>query len=141
MNRAEAILQSLRDLVRLERELRTVRSDSKEYRQIRARIDSVRGPLPTSILGHHDRCTARGKLSVAEVRHGVCGACYLALPHAHAFELVSKPTELNVCDNCGAFIYPADEERTDQNPTKPKPKGLGQTIKAKGVKTRRRQLV
>jgi predicted nucleic acid-binding Zn-ribbon protein len=140
MNRAETILQSLRDLVRLEAELRMLKAGSTEHRQIQAQIDSLRAPLPTSILGHHDRSKARGKLSIAEVRHGVCGACHLALPHARLFEVVSKPTELNVCDNCGAFIYLADDERAEQHRPDPKQISPEPTIKVKRAKARHRQL-
>ena len=140
MNRAETILQSLRDLVRLETELRTVKADSKEHREIQARIDTLRTPLPTSILGHHDRSKARGRLTIAAVRHGVCGACHLGLPRARLFELIAKPTELNVCDNCGVFIYLADDERTEQAPGEQKPKVFAQTPNPKRASARRRQL-
>jgi predicted nucleic acid-binding Zn-ribbon protein len=131
MNRAETILQSLRDLVRFEAELRKVKTDSKEHREIEARIAALRAPLPTSILVHHDRRKARGKLTIAPVRHGVCGACHLGLPRARLFELIAKPTELNVCDNCGVFIFLADEEKTEQRATQPKPKAVAQPAKPK----------
>ena len=140
MNRAETILQSLRDLIWFEAQLRKVEADSKEHRDIETRIDALRAPLPTSILVHHDRRKARGKLTVAPVRRGVCGACHLGLPHARLFELVAKPTELNVCDNCGAFIYLAEDEQTEQRPTQPKPKAVAQATNSKRPARHRRQL-
>jgi predicted nucleic acid-binding Zn-ribbon protein len=139
MNKAETILHNLRDLIRLEAELRTVKADSEEHRKIQTRIDALRAPLPTSILSHHDRCRTRGRLSIAPVRHGVCGACHLGLPRARLFELISKPTELNVCDNCGVFIYLADDEHAEKCLPPTKPKSLAQSVKPKRS-ARRHQL-
>ena len=139
MNQAATILQSLRKLVQLEAELRKVSVDTKEHQQIQVKIGSLRAPLPTSILGHYDRRKARGKLSVASVRNGVCGACHLALPRARVTDLISKPTELNVCDNCGVFIYPADEELASQRGSAPKPIPAERTIKARRAHAPRRE--
>jgi predicted nucleic acid-binding Zn-ribbon protein len=139
MNQAATIIQSLRKLVQLEAELRNVSADTKEHQQIQVKIESLRAPLPTSILGHYDRRKARGKLSVAPVRNGVCGACHLALPRARLADLISKPTELNVCDNCGVFIYPADEELANRCGSAPKPIPAKRTVKAQRADAPRRQ--
>jgi predicted nucleic acid-binding Zn-ribbon protein len=110
MNQSATILQRLRKLVQFDAELGRLGTDTKERQQMQSKITALRAPLPTSILSHYDRCKARGKLCIAPVRHGVCGACHLALPTGRLADLFSKPTELNVCDNCGVFIYPADDE-------------------------------
>ena len=121
MNQAATILQSLRKLVQLEAELGKMSLDTKEHQRLQVKIDSLRALLPTSILSHYDRRKARGKLSVASVRNGVCGACHLTLPRVRVADLISKPAELNVCDNCGVFIYPADEELVNRRASAPKP--------------------
>jgi predicted nucleic acid-binding Zn-ribbon protein len=125
----------------LEAELRKVSADTKAHQQIRAKIDSLRAPLPTAILSHYDGRKARGKLSVASVRNGVCGACHLALPRARVTDLISKPTELNVCDNCGVFIYPADEELANQRGSASKPIPAERTIKARRAHAPRRESI
>jgi predicted nucleic acid-binding Zn-ribbon protein len=110
MNQSATILQRLRKLVQFDAELGRLGADTKERQQMQSKIAALRAPLPTSILSHYDRCKSRGKLSIAPVRHGVCGACHLALPSGRLADLFRRPTELNVCDNCGVLIYPADDE-------------------------------
>jgi predicted nucleic acid-binding Zn-ribbon protein len=141
MNQAVTILQSLRKLVQLEAELRKVTADTTEHQEIQAKIDSLRAPLPTSILSHYDGRKARGKLSVAPVRNGVCGACHLELPRGRVADLISKPTELNICDNCGVFIYPDDEELANRCGSASKPIPAQRTVKAKRAGAPRRQPV
>jgi predicted SnoaL-like aldol condensation-catalyzing enzyme len=90
MNQAVTILQSLRKLVQLEAELRKVTADTTEHQEIQAKIESLRAPLPTSILSHYDGRKARGKLSVASVHNGVCGGCHLRLPRGRLADLIGK---------------------------------------------------
>jgi predicted nucleic acid-binding Zn-ribbon protein len=141
MNQSATILQSLRKLVQFDAELRTLRPATKDHQQIQAKIASLRAPLPTSILSYYDRRKARGKLSIAPVSHGVCGACHLALPRGRVGELLSKPAELNVCDNCGVFIYPADEEPANPRNAIAKPIPAEKSVKPKRANASRRQPV
>lgn len=110
MNRATNILHSLRKLAQLDVELGKLSGETEEYREVQEKIESLRAPLPTSILSHYDRRKARGKLAVAPVERGVCGACHLAIPSGRLGDLRRKPGELNVCDNCGVFIYLSEDE-------------------------------
>lgn len=110
MNQAANILQSLRKLAQFDAELRKRSSDTEEYREIQHNIESLRAPLPTAILGHYDGRKARGKLGIAPLHRGVCGACHLSIPSGRLAELRRKPPELNVCDNCGVFIYLTEDE-------------------------------
>jgi predicted nucleic acid-binding Zn-ribbon protein len=75
-----------------------------------ARVNSLRELIPTSILLHYDRLKARGKRSVAPVKRGVCGSCHLAVPSGSLANLRRTAGSLNVCVNCGAFVYFADED-------------------------------
>src|SRR5258708_24616329 len=77
---------------------------------MRDKIESLRAPLPTSILGHYDGRKARGKLAIAPVRGGVCGACHLSIPSGRLSDLRRKPGELNDCGNCGEFIFLTEDE-------------------------------
>jgi len=76
------------------------------------RINSLRELIPTSMLRHYDHLKSRGKRSVAPVRRGVCGSCHLAFPSGSLANLRKKSETLNVCVNCGAFVY-LDEQDDD----------------------------
>ena len=110
MNRATNILHSLRQLAQLDAELGKLSGETEEYQEVQGKIESLRAPLPTSILSHYDGRKARGKLAIAPVKRGVCGACHLAMPSGRLGDLLRKPGELNVCDNCGVFIYLSEDE-------------------------------
>ncbi len=84
--------------------------DESSKTLITKKTDILRSQIPTSILGHHDRLQARGKPSVARVQDGVCGACHLTIPIGHRLSLRSS-SELDVCDNCGVFIYLDKQEQ------------------------------
>jgi len=111
MNQAANIMQSLRDLTRLGDDLRKLAKGTPEYEEQEKKMARVREPLPTSILVHYDRRLAQGKLGVAPVHGGVCGACYLTLPSGRLADLRREPRDLNVCDHCGVFIYLPESER------------------------------
>ena len=111
MNQAANIMQSLRDLARLGEDLRKLAEGTPEYEEHEKKIARVREPLPTSILVHYDKRLAQGKLGVAPVHRGICGACYLTLPSGRLADLRREPRDLNVCDHCGVFIYLPESER------------------------------
>jgi predicted nucleic acid-binding Zn-ribbon protein len=111
MENVETILEGLLELVRLDMQLRSTGKETAERRQVEEAIHSVRAKLPEPILGHFDRQKSRGKLGIAAVRGGVCGACHLKMPIGHVAELRHKlQDDLALCDNCGTYIYlPPDE--------------------------------
>jgi predicted nucleic acid-binding Zn-ribbon protein len=74
------------------------------------RVNSLRELIPTSILLHYDHLKSRGKRSVAPVTRGVCGSCHLAFPSGVLANLRRTSETLNICINCGAFVYLAEEE-------------------------------
>ena len=118
------ITNSLKRLCELELDIGYLASGlgkSKKHVEI-ARLRSI---IPASILGHHDRLIQRGKRSVVPVVNGVCSACHLRLPIGHAANLQSSQ-DLEVCDNCGAFIYLERSDDTsvpaDLKPAKTKQK-------------------
>ena len=79
MNQAANIFQSLRELAQFDEELRGLCRDTPEYQEVQDKIETLRAPLPTSILSHYDGRKARGKLAIAPVHGGVCGACHLSI--------------------------------------------------------------
>src|SRR4029077_3144565 len=89
--------------------------------------------MPTSILSHYDGRKARGKLAIAPMRgESVEHVTYRSLSGRLA-DLRRKPRELNVCDNCGAFVYlnedelapPSDSELTELQSREPSKQSAG----------------
>jgi predicted nucleic acid-binding Zn-ribbon protein len=110
MENVETIMEGLLELVRLEVQLQKTGEEAGERRQVEDAINSVRAKVPEPILGHFDRQKSKGKLGIAPVRGGVCGACHLKMPLGHVAELRHKQNDLALCDNCGTYIYlPPDE--------------------------------
>ena len=83
MENVETIFEGLLELVRLDMQLRKTGKETAERRQVEDAINSLRAKLPEPILGHFDRQKSRGKLGIAPVRGGVCGACHLKMPVEH----------------------------------------------------------
>jgi predicted nucleic acid-binding Zn-ribbon protein len=110
MSQAANILKSLRKLDEFDTALRKLPDKTEEYGETQDKIESLRALLPTSILSHYDGRKARGKLAIAPVHRGVCGACHLSMASGRLSDLRRKPVELNVCENCGVFIYLAEDE-------------------------------
>ena len=131
MNQAVNILQSLHKLAQFDRELHKLSKGTPQYQEMLDKIEAQRAPLPTSILFHYDQRTARGKLAVAPVRRGVCGACNLSIPSGRLADLRCKPGELNVCDNCGAFIYLSEDESAAPGKSASDHKPLKKTLAAR----------
>jgi predicted nucleic acid-binding Zn-ribbon protein len=131
MNQAVNILQSLRELAQLDEELRGLCRDRPEYQEVQDKIETLRAPLPTSILSHFDGRKARGKLAIAPVHGGVCGACHLSIPSGRLADLRRKPRELNVCDNCGVFIYLNEDELAPPSDSELNRTPVKRTLKAK----------
>jgi hypothetical protein len=139
MNQAANILQSLRKLAQFDTELRKLSRNTQRYQEMLDKIESQRAPLPTSILVHYDRRTARGKLAIAPVRRGVCGACHLSIPSGRLAELRRKPGELNVCDHCGAFIYLTEDESAVRSKTTSDHTAVKNAVEAKRTSAKRSQ--
>ena len=127
MENVETIFEGLLELVRLE-QLRKTGKETAERRQVEDAINSVRAKVPEPILGHFDRQKSRGKLGIAPVRGGVCGACHLKMPLGRVAELRHKQDDLVLCDNCGTYIYlPPDEMVVSLMPPAPQGQGSART--------------
>ena len=93
-----ALLESMQRLQRL------MRSDSPAGLIARDKeIASLRAHVPAPVLAHFDRLTKQGRKGVAEVHHGVCGACHLKLPGFQAAARTGQE-ELALCEHCGAYL-------------------------------------
>jgi predicted nucleic acid-binding Zn-ribbon protein len=97
------VTESLKRLCNLERKKGPLAGALSKLERLHE-INRLRSILPAFILGHHDRKIQRGKASIVPVLNGICSACHLSLPSGHAARLQSSQ-DLEVCDNCGTFIY------------------------------------
>ena len=86
----------MRELAQFDEELRGLCKDTPEYQEVQDKIETLRAPLPTSILSHYDGRKARGKLAITPVRGGICGACHLSITSGRPEDLRRKLRELNV---------------------------------------------
>jgi predicted nucleic acid-binding Zn-ribbon protein len=106
------VLSQLRSLNWLAQEIRRVPSASREGTLLQSQMDAVRSRLPDSILEHHDRLSAKGKLTAAEVSGEVCGGCGTKLPQ-EMVNALAQPGRFDVCPGCGVFLWSA--KSTDQH--------------------------
>jgi predicted nucleic acid-binding Zn-ribbon protein len=139
MNTAAAILRRLRKLAQCDAQLQKVPAGTKANRRLQVMIESLRMPLPTSILNHYDLCKSRGEASIAPVRHGVCGVCHISLPRARLADLSGRPAEINVCDSCGVFIYLEEAEAARHRRSAGQPMAKRKTTEVKPTSASRRQ--
>lgn len=108
-NQSKKIARWLRELSDLDLNSRSRIPETGDG-AIAERIDVLRGLIPTSMLRHYDHLKSRGKRSVAPVTRGVCGSCHLAFPSGVLASLRRTRETLNLCINCGAFVYLAEED-------------------------------
>ena len=69
-----------------------------------AELEKLRAKVPSTILAHYDRLVARGKKGVALARNGVCSECHLRITGGKLIGL-SVGTDIQLCDNCGRYLY------------------------------------
>ncbi|MCC6353289.1 MAG: hypothetical protein IT577_05345 [Verrucomicrobiae bacterium] len=101
-----AVMALLRELNELEpkRAKNPGKNPSDRQKTLLRRIDAVRAQLPGPILSHHDRIRARGKSSVAAVKHWVCCNCFLQVPSGSRANLITLD-DLPICEHCGSYLY------------------------------------
>jgi len=107
MSNVHLITAALRKLCELEL-YPTRHAEEFTPKELRYYIADLRKRIPSSILGHHDRKIQRKRPSIVPVQNGICSACHLRLPVGHLAKLQHK-NDLEVCDNCGTFIYSIDK--------------------------------
>lgn len=103
-----ALVRRLMQLSSLEAQLAKLKYDGKEAIGIVELIESQRDKIPVGVLLGHDRKRRQGRLSVAEVCHGVCAGCHLALGIGNVAAV--RRGELRSCGNCGRYLYSMEDE-------------------------------
>jgi hypothetical protein len=98
-----------------------------------AAISDLRRKVPQPILEHYDRLIARGKKGVAAVNHQVCTGCHMRVPIGAIITLMHD-TDIQVCDNCGRYLYLPPESRNQllaehELKSEPAPPSAPKTVK------------
>lgn len=79
-----------------------------------AKVRQRRAEVPSPVLAHFERLTARGKRGVAIVRDGICTECHLRITTGKLASL-STNKDICLCDNCGRYLYLPETESTGLN--------------------------
>src|SRR6266436_3374756 len=111
-NQSKKIARWLRELSDLDFNICRSNTSAGGNEAAAQRINVLRALIPTSMLRHYDHFKSRGKRSVAPITRGVCGSCHLAFPTGVLANLRRTSKTLNVCINCGVFVY-LDEQDGD----------------------------
>ena len=83
-----------------------------------ATLEKYRDQIPSPILAHYGRLVLRGKKGVAIARNGVCGECHLRIPSG-TLAALAYDNEVQLCDNCGRYLYLPEDEPLGLSETKP----------------------
>ena len=104
--------QSLNNLAKLQEIELASRTDEES----KTKREELRAAIPEQILVHYDRLMARGKKDIAPVRDQICSGCHMRVPLAVVMTLKHK-VDLQLCDNCGRYLYlPAEEVSSEPQP-------------------------
>lgn len=72
--------------------------------QLNARIEELKGELPTPVRARLERFSKGAGRAVVPVINGICFGCFTAVPTASMMEL-GRNARVNHCDHCGRFLY------------------------------------
>jgi len=97
----------LRNLVQLQ----GLEWDEATDAESKALITELRAKIPAQILGHYDRLMVRGKKGIVPLRGQTCSGCHMQVPLAVVMTLM-KATDIQLCDNCGRYLYLEEQTQT-----------------------------
>lgn len=71
------------------------------------RIKEILATLPPELRSHHNNLTRMNndRKSIAPLRSGTCGNCFLSVPKADRFS-IEYMREVVICHNCSVVLYP-----------------------------------
>lgn len=101
-------------------ELQTLEFGETKAANQAAVIAELRSQIPLLILDRYDRMRLRGKKGVAAVRNQVCGSCHMQVSRGVVMALRRGET-LQLCENCGRYLYLAEETVAVPPATAPTP--------------------
>lgn len=75
--------------------------------KIDRKIGELEERLDEDVRGRYRRLHRRHERTVVPVVDGICYGCFMAVPTSWASD-AARNEELDVCDNCGRFLYHLD---------------------------------
>ncbi len=78
-------------------------------------LEKLQEKVPAPVLAHYLRMIGQGRKGVAVVNNGVCSACHLRVA-AGTVHMLANPTDVYLCENCGAYLMLAPEEMPEAKP-------------------------
>lgn len=108
MHRQLELLIMLHDLELLLKEINNEKKAGFEVKKhkeelLRAKEKVING-LEPNLLKRYKKLKDRYPRAIAPVINGICYGCFVTLPTAFVIRK-NKNEEVNVCPNCGRFIY------------------------------------
>ena len=92
-------------------------------------LKTLRADIPPQVLSHADRLFAREKKAVALIERNVCTGCRMGLPTGTVLA-VRQGADIQLCGNCGRYLYIAPEPPPVEEAAKPKRKRAARKPKA-----------
>lgn len=74
-------------------------------KQLKEKMDLIRGLVDPRILRQYDKLMARRAPAVVPVEGDTCQGCFMKLPSQFAQRVRQESHLLHVCNNCSRFIY------------------------------------
>lgn len=119
LNEFEFMKTMMRDLLNLQ----TLEFGETKKAGDLAVIAELRAKIPAQIIEHYDRLRARGKKGLAALKNQVCGSCHMQVPLGVVMTL-RHGQDIQLCENCGRYLYLPEEEATVSTPSTPPPKAV-----------------
>lgn len=82
---------------------------SSKPREQQHALQTLQKDVPAPILAHYLRMIGQGRKGAALVSNGICSACHLRVA-AGTVHVLANPTDLYLCENCGAYLMLSPEE-------------------------------
>jgi predicted nucleic acid-binding Zn-ribbon protein len=95
-----------RDLGRVESEVFEI-EPREAVQRIDEKLVELEGRLETDVRNRYERLKGARDRMVVPVVGGICYGCFMAVPTAWASD-IERNEGLDVCDNCGRFLYHLD---------------------------------
>lgn len=74
-------------------------------KQIKQRMDSIRGLVDSRIMRHYDRLMTARPPALVPVEGDTCQGCFMRLPSQFAQKVREDSDHIHTCPNCSRFIY------------------------------------
>jgi|GEM_PF-1918082 len=104
-----SLINMLIKLQDLENHLKESNLTKNDKEQVSSEITLIKAQIPHDVETRFYKLYKKHGEAIVMANGSVCHGCYINLPSSQAIEM-SHNDELNVCQNCGRFIYMDSKE-------------------------------